>query len=113
MRRNMDLARAILLELEQRSFKPGWHEIEIEGYSPEEISYHVRLLYEAGFIEATDTLTLMESPHAEWRAETITWDGYEFLDASRDQTRWEKAKGIISEKGGAMTLDALKQCSRS
>jgi DNA-binding transcriptional ArsR family regulator len=108
MRRNMDLARAILLELEQRSFTAGWHEIEIGGYSPEEISYHLRLLYEAGFIDATDSLTTMGSPHPEWRAKTITWEGHEFLESSRDKTRWEKAKGVITEKGGAMTLDALK-----
>jgi DNA-binding transcriptional ArsR family regulator len=109
MRRNMDLARAILLELEQRPFTGSWHEIEIAGYTPEEISYHVRLLFEAGFIDATDSLDgMMGSSYSEWRAKTITWEGHEFLESSRDKTRWEKAKGVITEKGGAMTLDALK-----
>lgn len=39
----------------------------------------------------------LASPHPEWRAKTITWEGHEFLDASRDDTR-----------GGALTLEALK-----
>jgi hypothetical protein len=107
MHRNMDLARAILLELEKRPFTGQWHDIDVEGASPQDISYHIRLLHEAGFIDATDEVTFMGSPYQEWRAKTITWDGHEFLEASRDPTRWEKAKETIIQKGTAMTLAAL------
>jgi Hypothetical protein (DUF2513) len=107
MQRNMDLARAVLLELEKCPFKGGWHNISVEGQSEEDVSYHISLLYETGFIDAID-LTTMGSPHPEWKAKTITWEGHEFLDASRDNTRWERAKVVIKEKGGALTLEALK-----
>jgi Hypothetical protein (DUF2513) len=58
MHRDMDLARTILLDLEKRPYAHGWQDIEIEGHSADEISYHVRLLEQAGFIEAIDFSTL-------------------------------------------------------
>lgn len=30
----------------------------------------------------------------------LTWLGHEFLDAARDDGRWEKAKSAISKVGG-------------
>jgi hypothetical protein len=107
MRRNMDLARKILFALEECPFTCGWHIIQIDGYSSEDISNHVLLLKEAGFIDARE-LTNLSSPHPEWYPERITWDGHEFLDSSRDETRWEKAKSLIRDKGTPMTLEALK-----
>ena len=38
----------------------------------------------------------------------LTWEGHEFAEAARDETRWEKAMGIVTEKGGAITIDVLK-----
>jgi DNA-binding transcriptional ArsR family regulator len=102
----MDLARAILLELEKCPFTGERHDIVIEGCAPEDISYHILLLYEAGFIDA-ERMTRYKGYH-EWKAKTITWHGHEFLESSRDPTRWEKAKDVIKQKGAAMTLDALK-----
>ena len=107
MQRNMDLARAILLRLEQCPYTGGWHEIDLDGYSSEDVAYHIHLLHEAGFIDAIN-LTTMGSPHPDWKPKTITYLGHEFLESSRDETRWQRAKGLIKEKGGAMTFDALK-----
>ena len=44
MKRDMDLARNILFEIEKYSEPNGWTEIKIENYSQEEISYHIKLL---------------------------------------------------------------------
>lgn len=108
MRRDMDLARAILLELEKCTYTGECHDISVDGYPPEEINYHIRLLCEAGLIEATDETTNLQSPYPEWKAIAITWDGHEFLDSARNDTRWERAKSVIRERGAALTLDALK-----
>ena len=106
MRRNMDLARLILLKLEGYPYTGQPHAIQIDGYPAQEISYHISLLYEAGFIEATKDQSL-GSPSQEWEAISITWDGHEFLESSRDETRWAKAKRVLVEKGGPMTLAAV------
>ena len=54
MKRDMDLVRQILLDTENIPFlRSGqFYEPKIEGYSQEEVSYHVKLLHEAGYIEA-------------------------------------------------------------
>jgi hypothetical protein len=60
------------------------------------------LLVQAGYIEGE------EAPDG-WHASTLTWQGHEFLDAARDESRWNKAKKIVMEKGGAITFEMLKQ----
>ena len=42
----------------------------------------------------------------------ITWNGYEFLEAAKDDTRWNKAKSIMHKTGG-MLFDVLKEILKS
>lgn len=101
----MDLARNILFKIEEYSESNGWVKIKMEDYSQEEISYHIKLLFQAGLIEA-DNLT--DSGGFEWKAKSLTWKGHEFLEAARNNTRWNDAKKFILEKGGGLTFDILK-----
>lgn len=106
MKRDMDLIRQILFAIEESPTPEVRVSIKIEGRSQEEVSYRIKLLAEARLIEALDMSTLGKF---EWQARTLTWEGHEFLDAARDDTRWNKAKGIIVEKAGTLTFDLLKQ----
>ena len=54
MRRDMELFREVLMKVEELPFDGRFHDIAVDGRSDEEISYHVMLLQEAGFIEAED-----------------------------------------------------------
>lgn len=107
MRRDMDLARQILLQIEEAGEAHGWVELEIPGRNDDkdEISYHVMLLAQAGLIEAVDVSTLSAFS---WRAKRLTWEGHEFLDAARNEGTWSRAKAIAVERGGGLTLDLLK-----
>ena len=105
MKRDMDLVRKILLEVEGVSFEGGWIDLQIEGYSENEVSYHVLLLAEAGLIEAIDLST---NTSFAWAPKRLTWNGHEFIEASRDENRWEKAKTIMKEKAGGFVYDVLK-----
>ena len=105
MKRDMDLVRKILLELEDTPYELGGFDLELEGHSPDQISYHVMLLNEAGLIEANDLSTL---GGPKWRPKRLTWAGHEFIEASRDESRWEKAKNIMKEKGSGMAFDVLR-----
>jgi hypothetical protein len=105
MKRDMDLIRKILLEMEKAPFSEGWLELKLEGYDKNDISYHIMLLHEAGLIEAINISTLKI---LEWKPKYITWSGHEFLDAARDNNRWETAKKIIVEKGGNLAFDVVK-----
>ncbi len=53
MKRDVDLARTILfaIEKDKRATGHGFICLNIDGYSKEEVSYHVNLLYEARLID--------------------------------------------------------------
>lgn len=105
MKRDMDLARKILFEIEKAPFQGSWVEIKFDEYSPSEVSYHVMILAEAGLIKAIDMSSMSEYV---WKPARLTWQGHEFLDAARDNGRWEQAKGIMS-KAGAFGFEIIKQ----
>lgn len=60
MKRDMDLFRRILLQLEASPEATGHSRIDldIEDRDPTEVSYHVQLLKEAGLIEAVNEFHL-------------------------------------------------------
>ncbi len=106
MRRDLDLARQILQKMEQRTYLESGHAVEIEGYTSEEINYTTMLLEDAELIVAED---VSSQTALIWLPLHITWAGHEFLDVSRDEGRWEKAKGIIETKGGLSTFEILNE----
>jgi hypothetical protein len=105
MERNLDLIRQILLEIEQQPFEGKWIDVEIEDHTPEEITYHVMLLHEAGLIEAINLTTYGS---IEWKPKRLTWQGHEFLDASRNDVLWKKAKATMREKGLGLAIEVVK-----
>ena len=104
MKRDMDLARAILFEIEKVPYDMDTHEITIDGYSKQEVNYHIILLNEAGLIEALNYSSFSGSA---WQPKRLTWKGHEFLDASRDETIWNKAKDTIKGKGLSLSFDLI------
>lgn len=114
MKRDMDLVRKIVLFLEDhpRGFVP---QVVIDGYSSEQIGYHVYLLAQAGLVTALECTTGgCGSPQME--AESLTWNGHEFAENARSDTVWNRAKGVIRDKVGtasiAVMVEVLKQQAR-
>jgi Hypothetical protein (DUF2513) len=102
----MDLIRKILLAIEAHT-KPGdWVKLNIDGYAEEQIAYHVKLLAQANLVEAND---VSSSSGFEWKAQNLTREGHEFLEASRDEGRWKKAKTLLMEKAGSLSYEILKE----
>lgn len=107
MQRDMNLVREILLALErhERGQAPG--KIEIPPYSEEQIGFHVMLMAEARLIKAIET-TCHGDPSPKAIPSRLTWEGYEFLAASKDSNIWEKSKKTILGKVGALSFEVLK-----
>ena len=99
MKRDMDLCRRILVEIE------GWpttlepREVEIEGYSEEVVGYNAGLLAEEELIEGEDFSGDGDSVHR-YAPRCLTYRGHEFLEHARDETRWKRAKDRITKIGG-------------
>src|SRR5260221_9662339 len=104
MKLDMDFARRILLDLEESDIATGEGPIELKYPDRPEIeaTYHVQLLNEAGLIEA-ECLQSMDEGDFHWYPKRLTWEGHQFLDASRDEGRWKKVKDVVKEKTGGLT----------
>jgi hypothetical protein len=108
MKRDKNLIREILLAVEasESGWAPGPEEYNIEGYTAEQINYHALLLVDAGFAMGQD-MSMMSGP-AQGYISRLTWDGHEFLDVARDDSRWNQAQSIAKEKVGSVTMEVLK-----
>ena len=107
MKRDMDLVREILLAIEEHSSGFAPSKLEIEGYSDEEVGYHIYIMIEAGLLTGIET-TEFAGSSLKAVANHMTWQGHEFLDASRDPTRWGRAKALAGKVGG-VTMNVLGQ----
>jgi hypothetical protein len=101
----MDLVREILLECEEQDRADGMIDIKIKGRSENEVNYHLMLLRDAGFIEASVLDTQIGPLVQPLR---LTWSGHEFLSAARSSKLWEGAKEFSLKTTGALTLETLK-----
>ena len=104
MKRDMDLCREILRQMEAHPDPNAPFEINVEGRSPEEINYHVYLLSQASLIDAIDASSTTELEYLPVR---LTWTGHEFLETSRDDTIWRRGKEMVLKAGGGLSYDAL------
>ncbi|MYC30974.1 MAG: DUF2513 domain-containing protein [Chloroflexi bacterium] len=72
MRLNMDLIRRLLEWCEEHA--PGVRAVpppRIEGYSPDEVAYHVGLCHQAGFLD----VHVYKNPHT-YEIFGLTWAGH-------------------------------------
>lgn len=100
MKRDMDLVRGLLLNVEALTDRYGGQyvvhasddEISVEGFTPDQVGYHMDLITDAGFLQC--------SPGANhWMVSGLTWEGHEFLDAVRDDGTWKKTKAGAATVG--------------
>ena len=68
------------------------------------VSYHVDLMFEAGLING-EPVTSSTSTIYDVISFRLTWDGHEFLDNVKDNSRWNKIKKYVKEKGGSFSLN--------
>jgi Hypothetical protein (DUF2513). len=102
MKRDLDLCRQILLSQERDD--PN---LEIPGYTTEQILYHCVLLEEAGLLVG-QFVRGSSGDVIGARIERLTWEGHDFLDAARNDKNWRKAKDQILKTGGSWTFEIVK-----
>jgi hypothetical protein len=102
MKRDMDLIREILIEVEKVPALVMWESRPLLGYNDEEVFAHIELAREAGLVEAS----LMSGACA--IIQRITNDGYDFLEASKQPTLWQQAKDRITAAGLPVTIAVAK-----
>lgn len=98
MKRDMDLVREILIALDDHEGGYAPQGMVFEGFTDEQIGYHVYLLGQAGLLEVADASTLDgSSPSA--IPLNMTWTGHEFLANAREKSHWLQAKTLMKGAG--------------
>lgn len=105
MKRDMDLIRKMLLEIEGQDGYIG--NLAIPGYSQETIGGHVRLLFNAGFCEGK-TMPIAGSTFPIYMITGLTWAGHDFLDDIRNESVWAGVKETLKRFGGDASLEVIK-----
>lgn len=115
MTRDMNLCRLILLEAEKLPPTPAALDqpIEIPGHEYDVICGHIKLLVDAGLVEARDWGSM---DGVDWRIERLTNSGHDFLAAARDDTLWSRATTQLGPKITTISIkvlgDVLAQLAR-
>ncbi len=105
MKRDFELVRKILTCIEESEGVQQRVNVEIEGYTEDQIMYHLILLAQADLIDATN-VPLQDRTYITARG--LTWQGHEFLDSIKNETVWQKTQQAVKDKGGAVSFEVLK-----
>lgn len=106
MKRDMSLVRHLVLAIEASPSGFAPRDLAVDGYTHEEIGYHLHIMLEAGLIRGADVTTQgAKSPEA--IATSLTWAGHEFADAARSEELWAKAMELTKEKAGSVTIELI------
>lgn len=99
MKRNMDLIRLQLLQLEGE-------QVDLSPYSEDDLTYNMAQIIDAGL--AYGEVIREGGFPVTTSAFHLTWAGHEFLDAARNETVWNKVKGQLKDKGVSWSFELLK-----
>ena len=109
MKRDMELVRKLLFFLEEKPDHVVTERIELEGYDDVTIGHHLIILYEAGYIEGEPQVSTSSKRIIRVWPNRLTWDGYEFLAAARNESVWRKVKAKLTTSAGDIPIAILKE----
>ena len=109
MTRNWEIIREVLLRLESTNTPNAYvNANSFDGQPEQEVAYNMRLLSEAGYIEAR----IMNSNSGDGKinaaqALRLTNAGHDLLDTMRNESVWNKVKEKFASNGIDMTFDLV------
>ncbi len=110
MKRDMNLIRELLLQLEEAPAEVYVSNLEVAGYSYEEIAYNAYLMIDGGLAEGRQSKEINQMGDSCPVAVTLTnltWEGHEFFDSIRNDSIWKNTLGYIKEKGGNVPFNLI------
>lgn len=109
MKRDMDIVREILLAIESSNQNPmDVLDLNLPNRNRQLVSYHVHILEEAGLIDA---INFSDDSEHDYRPQSLTWQGHEYLEVIRDLDVWTKTKEQMEAAGG-FSLDLVKALAK-
>ena len=105
MKRDFDLVRKLLAFFEDKPNDDPIEVPQIDGYSEQEIKYHLVLMHEAGFLRCERVRSLTDPERVIYVLPfELTWQGHEFLQSIKDDTVWRKLKERVIKPSASWTF---------
>lgn len=106
MKRDLELVRGILLDVESDESGTPFNGFSFEGKTDREIAEHVALLAEAGYLDASIVEDEMGMPSA-FVVRRLTWQGHEFLANAKNESVWNKVKNQVGDKATTISMTVM------
>lgn len=107
MKRDPELMREILLALEAKPDTSSLlHPRELKGWDEEAVVYELKLLKDAGYIDARLVERSEGGIFCLGRLLTVT--GHELLDKIRTDTQWSRTRELLRKQGLAVCVETVK-----
>lgn len=110
MKRDMDLVRHILLEVESADDDVQLQELTCGDWTLEMVGYHVELMCNHDLVDGVVHRTGSGRVGGGF-VRALTWDGCDYLDAIRDDGVWAKTKKLVREAVGSTTMAVIKDAA--
>lgn len=114
MRRDLDLVRDILLFFDQRESISVMNdqdiqgELAFEGFTFQEVAYHLRLMAQANLLVCEVIKSSTSDRIVKVYPFELSWDGHEFLQLSKDNSRWQNLKRQVGDGFKGVTFEIVK-----
>ena len=106
MKRDMDLVRQIMLNIEDRPAGPPVH-FRMDEVEDRVLLGHLEMMIAAGLVTGKIT-----QPHGARGSMIIvgdlSWEGHEWIETVRDQSVWDETSDTLMANGGAFTFELAK-----
>lgn len=106
MKRDMDLVRKILMEIEEKHQGRQLQGLQIEGYDDEMVFYHCEMMADVGLLSDFEALNVVGSSSV-FYVGGLTWQGQDYLEIIRNDEIWEKTIDEVEEKKIPKTLENI------
>lgn len=111
MKRDLDLVRCIVMSVEKADGPIEYDVLSRCCGDMGKLAFHIGLMQSHGLIVSEVDCDGFGEP-IDVRISSMTWEGYDYLDAIRSPQVWNKAKEAISKAVGDTSLSVVKQtCS--
>lgn len=113
MKLDHDLARSVLLKIEQSQDESGLHPVEQvqlavdNKVTNEQLAYTIKMLNQAGFIDGKPLYDGAGKFYSFFPIQ-LTYDGHEYLDEVRSPKVWRESKSLAA-KVGSVSLSIMGQ----
>lgn len=111
MKRDLDLVRAILITAENSDEPIGEDILLSIEPDAKKMAYHLELMQAHGLINVTVKYDGLNKTPYMLKLHSVTWEGYDYLDAIRSARVWDEAKASMMGAIGEVSLSLAKETS--